>query len=99
MKGRARLHAQLPIALLLAWAACEHGSRPGRATAAGVEATTLFVAPVSTEQPDADGSAARPFVGLQQALSRAPAGALLRLEPGAYEGPFLVSRPVVLYGA
>jgi Right handed beta helix region len=100
MKGRARLHAQLPIALLLAWAACEHGSRPPvRATAAGVNATTLFVAPVSTERPDADGSAARPFAGLQQALSRAPAGALLRLEPGTYEGPFLVSRPVVLYGA
>jgi len=100
MKGRARFHAQLPAALLLAWAACEHGSPPPvRTTEARVAPTTLYVAPVSTEGPEADGSAARPFAGLQQALSRAPSGALLRLAPGIYEGPFVVSRSVLLYGA
>jgi len=100
MKGRARFHAQLPAALLLAWVACEHGSQaPVRATQARVAQATSYVAPVSKESPEADGSVAHPFAGLQQALSRAPADALLRLAPGIYEGPFVVSRPVVLYGS
>src|SRR5437764_1547766 len=98
MKGRARLHAQLAFALLLAWTACERGSR-GPVAAARIAPAVVFVSASLAESPDADGSARRPFAGLQQALSRAPSGALLRLEPGTYQGPFVVPRPVVLSGA
>jgi hypothetical protein len=48
---------------------------------------------------DGDGSRRRPFATLQQALAQAPSGALVRLEPGTYEGPFVVRKPVVLAGA
>src|SRR5256885_14437241 len=98
MKGRARLHAQLAFALLLAWTACERGSR-GPVAAARIAPAVVFVSASLAESPDADGSASRPFAGLQQALSRAPSGALLRLEPGTYQGPFVVQKPVVLAGA
>src|SRR5438067_1861409 len=100
MKGRARLHVQLAVALLIAWAACERGSQaPARPAAAQVTPAIVFVSANTAESPEADGSSSRPFAGLQQALSRAPSGALLRLGPGTYQGPFVAPRPVVLSGA
>src|SRR5438105_9795160 len=100
VKGRARLHVQLAAALLLAWSACERGSQaPARPAAAQVATAIVFVSANAAESPEADGSPSRPFASLQQALSRAPSGALLRLGPGTYQGPFVVPRPVVLSGA
>src|SRR5881394_1122498 len=62
MKGRARLHAQLAFALLLAWTACERGSR-GPVAAARIAPAVVFVSASLAESPDADGSARRPFAG------------------------------------
>src|SRR2546423_10103579 len=88
MKGRARPHLQLAGALVLVWAACERGSRvPGPVARAG--SAIAYVSPGPAGSVEADGSASRPFAGLQQALSRAPSGALLRLEPGPHSGPLL----------
>src|SRR5256885_15567420 len=92
MKGRARPHLQLAGALVLVWAACERGSRvPGPVGRAG--SAIAYVSPGPAGSVEADGSASRPFAGLQQALSRAPSGALLRLEPGPHHGPLLVPKP------
>src|SRR5438067_4999567 len=100
MKGRARLHAGPGVALLLAWVACERGPQaPAPPAAAQVETSVLFVTVNAAANADADGSPGRPFAGLQQALLRAPSGALLRLEAGTYQGPFVARRPVVLAGA
>src|SRR4051812_3548898 len=100
MKGRARLHARQAIALLVAWAACERSSRtPAPPAVAQVGPAVLFVSANTAPSMDSDGSSTCPFAGLQDALSRAPSGALLRLEPGTYQGPFVVPRPVVLSGA
>src|SRR5437763_16064864 len=98
MKGRARLHAQLAFALLLAWTACERGSR-GPVAAARIAPAVVVVSASLAESPDPAGSARPPFAGLQQALSRAPSGAPSRPEPGTYQGPFVVPRPDVLSAA
>src|SRR5256885_16347619 len=98
MKGRARPHLQLAGALVLVWAACERGSRvPGPVARAG--SAIAYVSPSPAGSVEADGSASRPFAGLQQALSRAPSGALLRLEPGTLGGPFLLPKTGGLPGA
>jgi nitrous oxidase accessory protein NosD len=66
---------------------------------AQVGAAVVFVSATTVPSVESDGSSSRPFAGLQEALSRAPRGALLRLEPGTYQGPFVVPRPIVLSGA
>src|SRR5712671_251021 len=100
MKGRARLHARHAITLLVVYAACERSSKaPAPPAVAQVGSAVLFVSVKTVPSVASDGSSSRPFAGLQEALSRAPSGALLRLEPGTYQGPFVVPRPVVLSGA
>jgi len=100
MKGRARLHARHAITLLVVYAACERSSKaPAPPAVAQVGSAVLFVSVKTVPSVASDGSSSRPFAGLQEALSRAPSGALLRLEPGTYQGPFVVLRPVVLSGA
>src|SRR4051812_24063444 len=98
MKGRARPNVQLAGALLLVWAACERGSRvPGPVAQVGSAIAYVSASPAGSAE--ADGSASRPFAGLQQALARAPSGALLRLEPRPYPSPLVVQKPMVLAGA
>jgi hypothetical protein len=84
------------LVLSVAGTTCERAVPRPPATLA-TQATELYVS--ATAGAGGDGSHGRPFATLQQALSAAPPGALVRLDAGRYRGPFLVSKPVVLAGA
>jgi hypothetical protein len=86
------------LVVLLACATCERAA-PWPAATAQVATAIRFVSPLETPDGAADGSSSHPFAGLAQALSQAPAGALLRLSEGTYAGPFVLKNPVVVLGA
>ena len=46
----------------------------------------------------AHGIEVPPGDGLQRAIDAAPAGAILLLQPGAYRGPFVIGKPLTLWG-
>lgn len=85
----------LPLAALLAAGCNPRASRPP----VGVAPAILLVAPsrASASAP-ADGSAERPFATLEDAVRNAPAGALVRLDAGEFEGGIVLTRPIVLMG-
>jgi len=62
--------------------------------AASLAAPEILAAP---ERPR-DGSDARPFSSLREALRLAPSGALLRIEEGIWREAIEITRPVVLLG-
>ncbi|TMB22014.1 MAG: hypothetical protein E6J65_15040, partial [Deltaproteobacteria bacterium] len=45
-----------------------------------------------------DGSEARPYPSLHDALAAAPAGALVRVDDGTYREAVVIRRPIVLIG-
>jgi hypothetical protein len=65
-----------------------------RTGAAGLTLLHMLTAP---SRPD-DGSEARPFPSLSDALEMAPAGALLRIEEGTWREKLEITRAVVLMG-
>lgn len=59
-----------------------------------VDGPRIFAAP----ERQSDGSEARPFTSLREALSFAPAGAMLRIDEGIWREAIEITRPVVLMG-
>ncbi|MFL5428854.1 MAG: right-handed parallel beta-helix repeat-containing protein [Myxococcales bacterium] len=96
MRGGARLRARLLLVLSVAGTTCERAAPRPPATP-GFAVTEVFVS--ASAGPGGEGSRDRPFATLQEALSAAPAGAVIRLDAGSYRGPFVVSKPVVLAGS
>jgi hypothetical protein len=67
----------------MAAAACRGGDGDGAPADVFVDAAAV---------PEGDGSAARPFPSLQDALARAGAGTVVHVAAGAYQGPFTTER-------
>ena len=62
-----------------------------------VESDSLYV-DASYVGGDSDGSAAKPWTTVQQALVAAPPGALVAVAAGSYPGPMTIDQPVRLWG-
>lgn len=90
-------HRSVALALLAAAPfACSIVAGPRPESAVPV---SLFVRPSeSPKAVPADGSEARPYASLAEALRVAPAGAMLLLDEGEYRERVVIARPVVLLG-
>jgi nitrous oxidase accessory protein NosD len=55
-------------------------------------------APDQAADPDADGSAARPYLSIGRALREAPAGTIVRIAEGAYAEQLVLDKAAVLLG-
>jgi parallel beta-helix repeat protein len=62
------------------------------------KAEVFFVSKTAPANGAADGSAARPYSTLREALAAAPAGALLRVGEGEFREQLIITRPVALVG-
>lgn len=74
-------------------------SPPSAPGAVGGEGSRLLVDPAAPERPDADGSKARPFRRIGDALAQAKRGEIVQLGIGLYPGAVTVPPEVRLEGA
>jgi parallel beta helix pectate lyase-like protein len=68
------------------------------AAARGEPAAVLSVEKSAQGQGQQDGSVARPFATLREAIAAAPSGALLRIGEGEFHEELTIARPLVLVG-